>query len=192
MKRIFPAGFSDIGESHVVDPVAFDPADISDDLLCTAIVYVGTLYWVKKTLEIWKGFSFDGVVGVHLVRLEPNRPTVPQYHWIISGPVWKCEDMIAKDPIVHEGYRGLPCAYIWSGYPEFDDPNAAPTPLRALESYCGVIERWVAGVRRAGDGSRLFPVATPEAITRIQYADYVEPILGRVRAEILRQKLKHA
>jgi hypothetical protein len=192
MKRIFPAGFSDIGESPVVDPVALTQANLSDDLLCSAIVYVKTLYWVRKTLEIWKGLSFDGLVAVHLIRVEPNAPTVPEYHWIISGPVWKCHDLIAKVPIVQGDYRGLPCAYIWSGYPEFNDPYAAPSPLLALESYCGVIERWVEGVRREGDGSRLFPVLTPEAVTRKEYAEHVEPILKHLRVEVLHCRLKDA
>ena len=190
MKRIFPIGFSDIRETPIVDPDTLNAAALSDDLLCSAIVYARTLYWVRKTLELWKGLSVEGVVGVHLLRLEPHNPKVPEYHWIVSGPVWKCEDLSTKDPIVHEKYRGLPCAYIWSGYPEFEDPGAAPSPLRALESYCGVIEKWVAGVRHEGDGSKLFPVAPPEAITRKQYAEFVEPILKRIRAEILRPNLK--
>jgi hypothetical protein len=192
MKGRFPEGFSDIGEIIDVDFDRVGLTNLADDLLCSALIYSNTLYWVKKPLRIWEGLSFDRLICVYLLHIEPRKLEVPEYHWIVAGPIWKCEDLKVKSPIVGGEYRGLPCAYIWTGYPDFRGANAAPTPLRALGSYFSVIEKWVAAVRREGDGSRVFPVATPEAITRKKYAEYIEPILGRARAEIPCLNHKHS
>jgi hypothetical protein len=192
MKDQFPEGFSDIGELINIDFLNIGPTNLADDLLCSALIYLNTLYWVNKPLRIWEGLSFDRLIGVYLLHIEPRKLKIPEYHWIVSGPVWKCEDLKAKNPIVGGEYRGLPCAYVWTGYPDFKDANAASSPFQALGSYCSVIEKWMAAVRREGDGSRVFPVATPEAVTRKKYAEYIEPILCRARAEIPHLNLKHS
>jgi hypothetical protein len=177
-------GFLDIPSSVLPIENGEKLASGSSDLLCSSVIYVKTLYWVEEVQKIWEALIFDDLLGVYLFELKPKKPEIPIYHWIIVGPVWNYADLEKREIIVSSSYRGLPCAYIWSGYPSFDDPNAAQNPSQALESYCGVVENWINAVRRNGKSLGVFPVLPPELVSRKEYADIIEPLLNRIRSDI--------
>jgi hypothetical protein len=180
--------FTGISDFSDWDNLSLEQKAALSVLFRSSKIYVGHLSWVKECVECWKGILVPDLVGVFLYRIAPTRPTIPEYHWIVVGPVWPEFDQnnnTVDTNTINGTYSGLPNAYIWTGYPDFDDDKSAPNPALALASYCSVLEDWIRAVRAGGNPSKVFPVATPEAKTRVQYADETELLLVRIKNEIL-------
>jgi hypothetical protein len=154
-----------------------------------AHAYTSTLSWATKRTGYRHGVTVESLIGVFLYRVSPTRPDIPEYHWIIVGPRWPYpevdENRIDQNEIRNRTYSGLPHAYIWTGYPDFSDPDRAPNPACALDSYVGIICEWVKAVRNNSDLSMVYPVDVPSGKTALEYANDIDPLLKQIDTEIL-------
>lgn len=154
-----------------------------------AHAYTSSLPWMKRRTGFWHGLSVRDLVAVFLYQIDPPSDDIPQFHWIVVGPLWpypiRDESGVDQNEVNTLQYGGLPNAYIWTGYPEFSDGDSASNPIQALEAYHGAISDWVDAVLAADDLSRVFPVAVPADKTSEQYArdvsrhlKMIEPLIG--------------
>ncbi|TCD16655.1 hypothetical protein [Oricola cellulosilytica] len=188
MTKEMPAGFhgiADFGFWEQMSAVERRPYGV---LLQAAHRYLGTLKWFGDCTGFWLGLAEPDLVGVFLYRRKPV-DNIPEFHWIIAGPrwpfpVWSADGSDEKESR-NQHYSGLPAAYIWTGHPDFADPDSAQTPAAALESYTNVIQDWVDAVKVGGDLSKVFPVDIPEGKAPREYAFDVEKLLDRIREDLL-------
>ncbi|TGQ69868.1 MAG: hypothetical protein E5V49_17760 [Mesorhizobium sp.] len=112
------------------------PADIStgDDDLDSARIearqYLEFYTWVLSIKGEYFGYGADGIIYIFLFEIEPGRPEVNQWTWVIVGDV--------------------PPTYIPA-----DD---AATPFEALDGYIGALEAWVDAARNGKSVAKLIPV----------------------------------
>lgn len=146
--------------------------------------------WHKKITGYWFGMSIADLCGVFLYEIEPRSDDTPSFHWSVVGTRWpypvRDENGVDENEIENANYSGLPNAYIWTGAPDFDGPDAAPTPLHALNSFCGVIMSWIEAIHDEGDMSVEFPVDVPANKSALEYADDIEKIILKIDDEYLR------
>jgi len=118
------------------------PADIStgDDDLESARVearqYLEFYNWVLSIKGEYFGYGAEGIIYIFLFEIEPGRPEINRWTWVIVGDV--------------------PPTYIPA-----DD---AATPFEALDGYIGALEEWVEAARQGKSVANLIPVnvdATP-------------------------------
>lgn len=81
--------------------------------------YLGTFTWCSRIEEEFFGFGVGGIVAVFLFRIQPVGKVDP-WLWVITGD--------------------LPSAYLVT--------DRAPSPVKALEVYCELMEDWICAVRR--------------------------------------------
>jgi hypothetical protein len=127
-------------------------------LLDDAHQFIMKQTWKQRVLGYWSGIVEGGLVGVFLYKINPAKPDVPPYHWVVVGP-------------------DIPHAYITT-----DD---APNPACALESYFGVMLDWIDAVTAGKDTSNVYPVQIPDGTDALSYARRVEIVLKRIDAEVL-------
>lgn len=179
-------GFPILKPIHDPDLIAL--TEDCSSMYFSARVYLLQQFWLRSIHNSWIGLCSPSLVGVYLFHVLPWKEKVPLFHWLVSGPIWQIDLPFPDEVdnyIVREEYRGLPAAYIWTGYPDFEDPLAARTPARALESYCGVMEDWIKAVRKGKYRKVVYPVRSPEAMPRTSYADIIEPLIQKIRDDIL-------
>ncbi|MCV3209260.1 hypothetical protein OHD62_23705 [Mesorhizobium sp. YC-39] len=112
------------------------PANIStgeDDLDSARIEarqYLEFYNWVSAIKGEYLGYGAEGIIYIFLFEIEPGRPDVSQWIWVIVGDV--------------------PPAYIAA-----DD---ARTPFEAVDGYIGALEEWVEAARQGKSVAKLIPV----------------------------------
>ncbi|ANT51228.1 hypothetical protein [Mesorhizobium amorphae] len=86
--------------------------------------------WVLSIKGEYLGYDAEGIVYIFLFEIEPGRPDVPEWIWVIVGDV--------------------PPTYIPA-----DDTR---TPFEALDGYIGALEDWVEAARHGKSVAKLIPV----------------------------------
>ncbi|MFD1986519.1 hypothetical protein ACFSOZ_29195 [Mesorhizobium newzealandense] len=125
------------------------PANIStgeDDLDSARIEarqYLEFYDWVLSIKGEYLGYGAEGIIYIFLFEIEPGRPDVPEWTWVIVGDV--------------------PPTYIPA-----DD---ARTPFAALDGYIGALEDWVEAARQGKSVAKLIPVDVPASPANAEMLD---------------------
>jgi hypothetical protein len=185
-----PVGFTNVHDVQNWDSLTVEARKPLGVLLYAAHDFMGRLPWIQKCMGFWAGIVIPELVGVFLYKVVPRKPEIPEHHWIVVGPKWPYaeldENRVDQNALRNQTYSGLPNAYIWAGHtPASGDPDDAPNPACALDSYVGVIGEWVKAVRSGGDIANVFPVDVPSGKSAQEYANDIEPLLRRIDAEVL-------
>lgn len=112
------------------------PVDVStgDNELDSAHVearkYLEFYDWVLSIKGEYLGYGAEGIIYIFLFEIEPGRPDVPEWIWVIVGDV--------------------PPTYIPA-----DDTR---TPFEALDGYIGALEDWIEAARHGKSVAKLIPV----------------------------------
>lgn len=118
------------------------PADVStgdDDLdsaRAEARQYLEFYNWVLSVKGEYFGYGAEGIIYIFLFEIEPGRPEVNRWIWVIVGDV----------------------------PPAFLPADDATSPFEVLDSYIGALEEWVEAAREGKSVAELIPVnvdATP-------------------------------
>jgi len=99
--------------------------------------YIRCFPWCKAVREAYYGDGYGGIVGVFLFRIEPSKPDVDEWLWVIFGDV--------------------PPAYLVT--------DSCKTPSQAVEGYITEIMKWVELAKEGRTSKEIIPVyvpATPE------------------------------
>lgn len=99
--------------------------------------YLRSFSWCKRIREGYFGDGYGGIVAVFLFRIEPSRPDVDEWLWVVFGDV--------------------PPAYLVTDF--------CKTPSQALEGYIDEMMRWVEAAKESRQSTEIIPVnvpATPE------------------------------
>ncbi|TIV24702.1 MAG: hypothetical protein E5V74_01325 [Mesorhizobium sp.] len=110
--------------------------DDLDSARAEAREYLEFYNWVLSIKGEYFGYGAEGIIYIFLFEIEPGRPEVNRWIWVIVGDV--------------------PPAYLPA-----DD---ATTPFEVLDSYIGALEEWVEAAREGKSVAELIPVnvdATP-------------------------------
>ena len=102
-----------------------------------ATAFLTSFTWCHRIRDLYFGDGIGDVVAVFLARIEPSRPAIDEYLWIVVGD--------------------LPPAYL-----VVDDCR---TPGEALQGYVGEMRKWVTLAERGETSREVIPVnapATPE------------------------------
>jgi hypothetical protein len=100
------------------------------ELAARAKDFVKSFEWCQTVEDVRTGIAVAGVIGVFLVRIIPRRIDVDDALWVVVGD--------------------LPPAYLVT-----DD---APTAVRAIEIYIGLMQEWVDAVKAGRRVEELVPV----------------------------------
>ncbi len=90
-------------------------AEVDDRLVERAIFYIETRKWCKKLLRVWLNTNWDDYFAVFYMNIIPDKPTTPEYIWIVIGD--------------------LPSAYIYSGY--------CKDAYEVMKGYVFEMQKWV-------------------------------------------------
>jgi hypothetical protein len=124
--------------------------------------YLSSYSWAGEIKEEYAGAVFPGIVGIFLFRIDPARPDVDRWIWVLVGD--------------------LPPAYLTC--------DECKNPWEALDGYIGAMQAWVEAAKAGRPTKGLIPVnveASPESAealnTRLLFLDErIMPILkGRVQ-----------
>ncbi len=99
--------------------------------------YVLSFSWCKSIVESHFGAGVGGVIAIFLFRIEPARPDVDEWLWVVVGDV--------------------PSAYLVI--------DSCKTPAEALRGYIGDMRKWVELAKQGQSSKNVIPVnvpATPE------------------------------
>ncbi|SRR5260221_9048116 len=105
--------------------------------------YLEFYRWCGKIKREYVGIIRGRIIGVFLFEIEPKRPDIDSWIWVIVGD--------------------LPSAYI--------TVDECPTAAAALDGYIGAMEEWVAAAESGCSVADLIPVnvpATPEWADRLK------------------------
>lgn len=95
--------------------------------------YLHCFPWCRGIRESYYGDGYGGIVAVFLFRIEPSRPEVDEWLWVVFGDV--------------------PPAYLVT--------DTCKTPSEALEAYLEEISKWVASARDGRSSKDVIPVYVP-------------------------------
>lgn len=98
-----------------------------------ALEFLRGFSWCTSVLELYKGISEPGIVGVFLCRIHPARPEVDNWLWVVVGD--------------------LPPAYLVT--------DEAPNPASALDGYVSLMRHWVTAAEQGLPVDDLIPVNVP-------------------------------
>jgi hypothetical protein len=112
--------------------------DVSDaiEMRNIARAYIDSFRWCDSIKDDYVGLLFPGIVSVFLFNINPARPGVDDWMWVVVGDV--------------------PSAYIAC--------EDAKNPAAALDAYIGAMEEWVAAARAGDDVKGLIPVNVSPSI----------------------------
>lgn len=113
----------------------------------SCVVYLKKLNWCKKLLHVWQGDGIPGSFMSFLVKIIPNKPGVPEFHWIIINKKSK--------------------AFISVDYA--DDGRAA------LDSYLYEMNRWVDAVSKDIYATDIFPLKCNSRKSMLQFLNMELP-----------------
>jgi len=94
-----------------------EDTDLLHDSLHEAAEFLRSFKWCREITESYFGLGVGGVVAVFLFRIDAP-PQVDEWLWIVVGDLPPCYILTAE----------------------------AATPLAALETYCGLMQDWMAAV----------------------------------------------
>ncbi|MGD1106691.1 MAG: hypothetical protein ABR865_06565 [Terracidiphilus sp.] len=100
--------------------------------------YISKFSWCRSVRETYFGDGYGKVVAVFFFHIEPSRPDVDEWLWVVVGD--------------------LPSAYLVI--------DACKTPSQALEGYIGEMSEWVKLAKEGRSSKDVIPVnapATPES-----------------------------
>jgi hypothetical protein len=92
--------------------------------------YLKFYNWVLSIKGEYVGYGADGIIYIFLFEIEPGRPEVNQWIWVIVGDV----------------------------PPAFIPADDATTPFEVLDAYIGALEEWVEAARKGKSVAKLIPV----------------------------------
>lgn len=95
--------------------------------------YLRCFPWCQAIREACYGDGYGGIVAVFLFRIEPSRPGVDEWLWVVFGDV--------------------PPAYLVT--------DGCKTPSQALEAYLEEISRWAALAKEGRSSKDVIPVYVP-------------------------------
>lgn len=107
------------------------------DMESRARKFINDFEWCRGIREFYFGAGIGGVVAVFLAHIQPSKPSVDEFLWIVVGDI--------------------PSAYL-----VVDD---SPSPKQAIESYVWEMRKWVELARQGSSSEDVIPVnvpATPE------------------------------
>jgi len=104
--------------------------DDLDAFRAEARQYLEFYTWVLSIKDEYFGYGAEGIIYIFLFEIEPGRPEINRWTWVIVGDV--------------------PPTYIPA-----DD---ARTPFEALDGYIGALEEWVEAARKGKSVAKLIPV----------------------------------
>jgi hypothetical protein len=155
--------FSKVTEWHEylrLNPTRPDVAD-AIEVRNFARAYIDSFRWCESIKSDYVGMLFPGIVSVFLFNINPARPDVDDWMWVVVGDI--------------------PSAYIAC--------ENAKNPAAALDAYIGAMEEWVAAAHAGDDVKNLIPVNVPPSIEsaehlqrRLNFLD--SEILSRFRADL--------
>jgi hypothetical protein len=99
--------------------------------------YIRSFPWCKSIREVYFGDGYGGVAAVFLFHIEPSRPDVDEWLWVISCDV----------------------------SPAYLVTDSCKTPSQALEGYIEELSKWTQLARQGRSSKDVIPVympATPE------------------------------
>ena len=105
--------------------------------------YISRFSWCQSVREAYFGDGYGRIVAVFLFRIEPSRPEVDEWLWVVVGD--------------------LPSAYLVI--------DACKTPSQALERYIDVMSEWVKLAKKGRSSEDVVPVnapATPESAEMLE------------------------
>ena len=105
--------------------------------------YIQSFPWCKRIRETCFGDGHGGIVALFLFRIEPSRPGVDEWLWVIYGDV--------------------PPAYLVT--------DISKTPSQALEAYIAEMSKWVRLAKQGRASKDVIPVnvpATPENAVNLE------------------------
>lgn len=117
--------------------------DDLDSARIEAREYLEFYDWVLSIKGEYLGYGAEGIVYIFLFEIEPGRPDVPGWIWVIVGDV--------------------PPTYIPA-----DDTR---TPFEALDGYIGALEDWVDAARQGKSVAKLIPVNVPATPANAEMLD---------------------
>jgi hypothetical protein len=98
-----------------------------------AMTFIQGQRWCKQVEDVYVGLIHPGIVAVFLFRVEPSRPEVDEWMWVVVGD--------------------LPPAYVAS--------EDCLTPGSALDGYIGEMDDWVRAVEEGRPIDEVIPVNAP-------------------------------
>ncbi len=146
---------------EALDPPFQGVAPETAQQLTEATSFLRSFSWVNGIEQTYLGNSFEGILGIFLFKISPNRADVDDFVWVIVGD--------------------LPSAYI-----TVDD---SPNPAAALDGYIGAMEDWGDAVVKGEPTDGLIPVDAPATQenamalkSRLQFLD--DNILPRCNGDL--------
>ncbi len=124
-----------------VDQIFGDDAEdtrLLQEMASKAQNYISRFAWCRSVREAYFGDGYGKIVAVFLFRIDPSRPDVDEWLWVVVGD--------------------LPSAYL-----VIDD---CKTPSQALERYIYEMSEWVKLAKEGRSSGDVIPVnapATPES-----------------------------
>jgi hypothetical protein len=96
--------------------------------------------WCRGILEEYVGIFAGGVIGVFLFKIDPARPDVDGWIWVIVGDV--------------------PPTYLTC--------DRCPNPATALDGYIGAMTEWVEAASKGKSVAELIPVDVPATLANAE------------------------
>ena len=105
--------------------------------------YISNFVWCRSVREAYFGDGYGGIVAVFFFQIEPSRPEVDEWLWVVVGD--------------------LPSAYLVT--------DNCKTPSQTLERYIDVMSEWVELAKEGRSSEDVIPVnapATPESAKMLE------------------------
>lgn len=105
--------------------------------------YISNFVWCRSVREVYFGDGYGGIVAVFFFHIEPSRPEVDEWLWVVVGD--------------------LPSAYLVT--------DNCKTPSQSLERYIDVMSEWVELAKEGRSSEDVIPVnapATPESAKMLE------------------------
>jgi len=105
--------------------------------------YISRFSWCQSVREVYFGDGYGKIVAVFFVHIEPSRPEVDEWLWVVVGD--------------------LPSAYLVT--------DNCKTPSQTLERYIDVMSEWVELAKEGRSSEDVIPVnapATPESAEMLE------------------------
>jgi hypothetical protein len=106
------------------------------EMAAQASNYIQSFAWCKRILKSYFGNGYGGIVAVFLFRIEPSRPEIDEWLWVVVGDI--------------------PPAYL------VIEDNTMPS--LALEGYIEEMSKWVNLAKRGKSSTKVIPVNVPATL----------------------------
>ena len=129
-----------------IDQILGDDAEdtrLLREMASKAHRYISNFAWCRSVREVYFGDGYGGIVAVFFFHIEPSRPEVDEWLWVVVGD--------------------LPSAYLVT--------DNCKTPSQSLERYIDVMSEWVELAKEGRSSEDVIPVnapATPESAKMLE------------------------